>query len=36
MPLPEINLEDFQKIDLRVGEILAVERLEGTNKLLVL
>jgi hypothetical protein len=25
---PEINLEDFQKIDLRVGEILAVERLE--------
>ena len=36
MPLPEINLEDFQKIDLRVGEITAVERLEGTNKLLVL
>jgi len=36
MSLPEINLEDFQKIDLRVGEIMAVERLEGTNKLLVL
>ncbi|MCX6090144.1 MAG: methionine--tRNA ligase subunit beta [Candidatus Atribacteria bacterium] len=36
MSLPEINLEDFQKIDLRVGEIIAVERLEGTSKLLVL
>ncbi|WP_369018622.1 methionine--tRNA ligase subunit beta [Thermatribacter velox] len=33
---PEINLEDFQKIELRVAEVLDVERVEGTKALLKL
>ena len=28
MVLPEINLEDFQNIDLRVGEVVKAERVE--------
>ncbi|BER93060.1 methionine--tRNA ligase subunit beta [Atrimonas thermophila] len=34
--VPEINLEDFQKIELRVAEVLDVERVEGTKALLKL
>ncbi|MDI3542461.1 MAG: tRNA-binding protein [Candidatus Atribacteria bacterium] len=36
MALPEINLEDFQNIDLRVGEIVQAEKIEGTKALLAL
>ena len=36
MVLPEINLEDFQNIDLRVGEVVKAERVEGTKALLAL
>lgn len=36
MQAPEIHLEDFQKIDLRVGEIVSAERVEGTRALIVL
>ncbi|MBC7216839.1 MAG: methionine--tRNA ligase subunit beta [Candidatus Caldatribacterium sp.] len=36
MALQEIHLEDFQKIDLRVGEIVSAERVEGTRALMVL
>lgn len=36
MSSSEINLAEFQKIELRVGEIMQVERLEGTKALLVL
>ncbi|MBP9015342.1 MAG: methionine--tRNA ligase subunit beta [Candidatus Atribacteria bacterium] len=36
MTLPEINLEDFQNIDLRVGEIVQAEKIEGTKALLAL
>lgn len=32
----EIHLEDFQKIDLRVGEVVSAERVEGTRALMVL
>lgn len=32
----EIHLEDFQKVDLRVGEIVSAERVEGTRALVVL
>ena len=31
-----ISFDDFKKMDLRVGEILHAERVEGTNKLLKL
>ncbi|NSW76807.1 MAG: methionine--tRNA ligase subunit beta [Candidatus Atribacteria bacterium] len=31
-----INLEEFQKLELRVGEIVQVERVEGTRALLAL
>ena len=31
-----ISLEDFQKLDLRVGKILKAERVEGSEKLLKL
>lgn len=34
--VPEINLEDFQKVELRVAEVLDVERVEGTRALLKL
>ena len=33
---PEISFEDFQKIDLRVGRVLAAEKIEGSKKLLKL
>ncbi|MCO7176917.1 methionine--tRNA ligase [Sporolactobacillus kofuensis] len=32
----QINLEDFQKIDLRVAEVLKVEKVKGADKLLKL
>lgn len=32
----EIHLEDFQKIDLRIGEVVSAERVEGTRALMVL
>jgi methionine--tRNA ligase beta chain len=31
-----ISFEDFQKIDLRVGKIIKVEKIEGSEKLLKL
>ncbi len=31
-----ISIEDFQKIDIRVGKILSAEKVEGSNKLLKL
>ncbi len=33
---PEISIEDFEKIDLRVGEVTACEKLKGSDKLLKL
>uniref|UniRef100_A0A7V3YMU1 Methionine--tRNA ligase n=1 Tax=Candidatus Caldatribacterium californiense TaxID=1454726 RepID=A0A7V3YMU1_9BACT len=36
MQSQEIHLEDFQKIDLRVGEVVSAERVEGTRALMVL
>lgn len=36
MALQEIHLEDFQRIDLRVGEVVGAERVEGTRALMVL
>ncbi|MCS7242467.1 methionine--tRNA ligase subunit beta [Candidatus Caldatribacterium sp.] len=36
MALQEIHLEDFQRIDLRVGEVVSAERVEGTRALMVL
>lgn len=33
---PEITIEDFQKIDLRVAKVLECERIKGANKLLKL
>jgi methionyl-tRNA synthetase len=32
----KINIEDFQKIDIRVGQILSVEKVPETDKLLQL
>jgi methionyl-tRNA synthetase len=32
----KITIEDFQKVDLRVGKILLVEKVEGADKLLKL
>jgi methionine--tRNA ligase beta chain len=32
--LPEISYDDFAKLDIRMGTILAAERVEGTDKLL--
>ena len=29
----EINFEDWEKLDLRIGEIVEVEEIEGANKL---
>ena len=34
--MENINIEEFQKIDLRVGKIIEAERVEGTDKLLKL
>ncbi|MDR3091496.1 MAG: methionine--tRNA ligase [Clostridiales bacterium] len=31
---PEISLDDFSKIELKIGEVLACEKVEGTDKLL--
>ena len=31
---PTITFEDFEKIDIRVGTIMRVEDIEGSNKLL--
>jgi methionine--tRNA ligase beta chain len=33
---PEISYEDFSKIDVRVGTILAAEKVEGSEKLIKL
>jgi methionyl-tRNA synthetase len=33
---PEITIDDFNRIDLRVGEVIEVKKLEGSDKLLVL
>ena len=32
--LPTISIEDFQKLDLRVGKVISAEGVTGTNKLL--
>lgn len=32
----EISIDDFKKVDMRVGEILSAERIEGSEKLLKL
>ncbi|OGC88770.1 hypothetical protein A2419_03365 [Candidatus Adlerbacteria bacterium RIFOXYC1_FULL_48_26] len=34
--MPEISIDDFKKVEIRVGEILSVERVEGSDKLLKL
>jgi methionine--tRNA ligase beta chain len=31
-----INIEDFKKIEIRIGKILSAERIEGSSKLLKL
>ena len=33
---PEITIDDFEKLDLRVGKVLECKKLEGSEKLLVL
>ena len=33
---PKINIEDFKKVDIAVGEILSAEKVPDTNKLLKL
>jgi len=35
-PNPYISIDDFKKVEIRVGEILAVEPIEGSEKLLKL
>ncbi|WP_449463287.1 methionine--tRNA ligase [Tardisphaera miroshnichenkoae] len=32
--LPEISIEDFQKIDIRIGKVISAERVQGSKKLL--
>jgi len=34
--MENINFEEFQKIDLRIGKVIEAERIEGTDKLLKL
>jgi len=34
--MPEISIDDFKKVEITVGEILSVERIEGSDKLLKL
>ncbi|WP_233705854.1 methionine--tRNA ligase subunit beta, partial [Helicobacter felis] len=34
--MPTISIKDFQKLDLRVGRVLQAERLQGSDKLLLL
>jgi methionyl-tRNA synthetase len=31
---PEVSYDDFAKLDIRVGTVLAAEKIEGTDKLL--
>ena len=33
-PLPKIEIDDFGKVDLRVGKVLSAERVKGADKLL--
>ncbi len=33
--LPEISIEDFAKLELKIGQVVASERVEGADKLLV-
>ncbi len=33
-PSPKIDIEDFGKVDLRVGQVLSAERVKGADKLL--
>ncbi len=32
----EITIDDFQKVDLRVGEVISAEKMEKSDKLLIL
>ena len=32
--LPEISIEDFQKLDIRIGKVISAERVQGSKKLL--
>lgn len=34
--MPNINFDDFKKLDIRIGKILEAERVENSNKLLKL
>jgi len=34
LTLPQIKFDDFEKIELKVAEVLEVERVEGSDKLL--
>jgi tRNA-binding EMAP/Myf-like protein len=34
--MAEISIDDFKKVEIRVGEILSAERIEGSDKLLKL
>ncbi len=34
--MENINFEEFQKIDLRIGKVIEAEKIEGTDKLLKL
>jgi len=34
--MPEISFDDFSKMDIRIGEILTAEKVEGTDKLMKL
>ena len=33
-PSPKIDIDDFGKVDLRVGQVLSAERVKGADKLL--
>ena len=33
-PSPKIGIDDFAKVDLRVGQVLSAERVKGADKLL--
>lgn len=35
-PTTHISIDDFKKVEIRVGEIMSVERIEGSDKLLKL
>lgn len=34
--MEQITIDDFKKIEIKIGEILSVERIEGADKLLLL